>query len=109
MRWGAWLVVWVAAACASEPPGDRARRYLVDLVRIDTTNPPGNESRVSRYLKKIADEEGISCELLGAHPSRLNFVARLGGAGAGRPLLLMSHSDVVPADASNWSAPPFSG
>src|ERR1700760_4350290 len=78
--------------------GARARKYLVELVRLDTTNPPGNETRVAHFLKRIADQEGIPCELLGPDPTRLNFIARLKGSGSQRPLLLMAHSDVVPAD-----------
>jgi hypothetical protein len=45
--------------------GDRAQQYLIDLIRLDSTNPPGNESRVANYLKKVADAEGIPNELLG--------------------------------------------
>ncbi|HJZ97872.1 MAG TPA: M20/M25/M40 family metallo-hydrolase [Candidatus Solibacter sp.] len=86
---------------------DRAVRYFADLLKLDTTNPPGNESRVARYLKRVADENGIPAELLGSDPNRLNFVARLNGTGAAKPLLLMAHSDVVPADRSQWSVDPF--
>jgi acetylornithine deacetylase/succinyl-diaminopimelate desuccinylase-like protein len=86
---------------------DRAERYFADLLKLDTSNPPGNESRVARYLKRVADENGIPAELLGPDPNRLNFVARLKGTGAGKPLLLMAHSDVVPADRSQWSVDPF--
>ena len=85
---------------------DRARQYLTDLIRLNSTNPPGNETRVANYLKKVADAEGISSELLGAAPARLNFIARLNG-GSGRPLLLMAHSDVVPADRTQWSVDAF--
>jgi acetylornithine deacetylase/succinyl-diaminopimelate desuccinylase-like protein len=86
--------------------GERAQQYLLDLIRLDTTNPPGNETKVANYLKKVADAEGIKCELLGGDPARLNFIAHLDGA-AGRPLLLMAHSDVVPADRTQWSVDPF--
>ncbi|MCL5745701.1 MAG: M20/M25/M40 family metallo-hydrolase [Acidobacteria bacterium] len=88
---------------------ERARRYLVDLIRIDSSNPPGNETRVAAYLKQVAEAEGLEAELLGEDPNRLNFVARLRSEGRGRPLLLMAHSDVVPADAAQWKAGPFSG
>lgn len=88
---------------------ERARRYLVDLIRLDTTSPPGNETRAAEYLKRVADENGIPAELLGPDPARLNFVARLRGSGKERPLLLMAHSDVVPADRSQWSVDPFAG
>ncbi|MEQ1945703.1 MAG: M20/M25/M40 family metallo-hydrolase [Bryobacteraceae bacterium] len=108
--------MFAAFALAEEPKpidnrslGDRARQYLVDLVRLDTSNPPGNESRVAEYLKAEADANGIPNELLGADPKRLNFVARLKGSGKYRPLLLMAHTDVVPADRSQWSVDPFSG
>jgi len=107
----AWLV-FIAALCAADdnrPLGDRTRQYLTDLVRLDTSNPPGNETRVAEYLKQIADLHGIPCELLGSDPRRLNFVARLKGSGkGGRPLLLMAHSDVVPADRGQWTVDPFS-
>src|SRR5882762_11859871 len=97
-------LVWVflltaGAADDNRSLGDRTRQYLIDLVRLDTSNPPGNETRVAEYLKQIADSHGIPCELLGSDPHRLNFVARLKGNGKGaRPLLLMAHSDVVAAD-----------
>jgi acetylornithine deacetylase/succinyl-diaminopimelate desuccinylase-like protein len=88
--------------------GDNARQYLVDLVRLDTSNPPGNETRVAEYLKEITDSQGIPSELAGDVPRRLNFIARLKGSGKNRPLLLMAHSDVVPADRSQWTVDPFS-
>lgn len=88
---------------------ERARKYLMELIRLDTTNPPGNETRVAEYLKQIADAEGIPCELLGDDPARLNFIARVKGSGAQRPLLLMAHSDVVPADRTQWTLHPFAG
>jgi len=87
---------------------DRTRQYLADLVKIDTSNPPGNETAVAQYLKQVADSHGIPCELVGGDPKRQNFVARLKGSGRGRPLLLMAHSDVVPVERSQWSVDPFS-
>jgi acetylornithine deacetylase/succinyl-diaminopimelate desuccinylase-like protein len=88
---------------------DRTRQYLIDLVRIDTSNPPGNETAVAQYLKQIADSHGISCDLIGNDAKRENFVARLKGSGRGRPLLLVAHSDVVPAERKEWTVDPFSG
>ncbi|HLW77170.1 MAG TPA: M20/M25/M40 family metallo-hydrolase [Bryobacteraceae bacterium] len=101
------LAAFGVAADDNRPLGERTRQYLTDLVRIDTSNPPGNETKVAEYLKQIADAHGIPCELLGGDPKRLSFVARLKGSGKGRPLLLMAHSDVVPADKSQWTADPF--
>ncbi|HWQ56650.1 MAG TPA: M20/M25/M40 family metallo-hydrolase [Bryobacteraceae bacterium] len=105
------LALGVFCACngAQTTVGERASRYLGELVRIDTSNPPGNETRVARWLERIAKEEDIPYELLGADPERLNFVARLRGTGKQRALLLMAHTDVVPADAARWSVPPFAG
>src|ERR1700750_3133194 len=92
----------IASGQSGETAADLAARYLPELIRLDSTNPPGNETRVAQYLKKVADLEGIPAELLGDDPQRLNFVARLKGSGKQRPLLLIAHSDVVPADRSQW-------
>jgi acetylornithine deacetylase/succinyl-diaminopimelate desuccinylase-like protein len=88
---------------------DRTRQYLIDLVKLDTSNPPGNESAVAQYLKQVADSHAISCELMGNDIKRRSFVARLKGSGHGKPLLLMAHSDVVPAERAQWTVDPFGG
>jgi acetylornithine deacetylase/succinyl-diaminopimelate desuccinylase-like protein len=88
---------------------ERARLYLLDLIKFDTTNPPGNETRAAEYLEQVASSHGIQGELLGPDPKRLNFVARLKGAGRARPLLLIAHTDVVPADRAQWTVDPFRG
>jgi acetylornithine deacetylase/succinyl-diaminopimelate desuccinylase-like protein len=106
----AWLAIVAAFGVAADdnrPLGDRTRQYLSELVRLDSSNPPGNETRVADYLKQVADSHGISAKLLGSDPRRQNFVARLKGSGKNRPLLLMAHSDVVPADRSQWTFDPF--
>jgi len=102
------LSISFAGFSQSEMPlRDRAQKYLVDLIRLDTSNPPGNETRVAQYLKAVADAHGIPAELVGPNPARLNFVARLKGSGRAKPLLLMAHSDVVPVDRTQWSVEPF--
>ena len=101
-----FLILCAPVLAQTQDIGARAQQYLVDLIRLDTTNPPGNETKVANYLKKVADAEGIPCELLGGDPARLSFIARL-GSGAERPLLLMAHSDVVPADRTQWTVDPF--
>ncbi|HUS05566.1 MAG TPA: M20/M25/M40 family metallo-hydrolase [Bryobacteraceae bacterium] len=103
------LALQTGAGFAAADTGlrDRTARYFTDLLRLDTSNPPGNETRAAEYLKTVAVAEGIPCELLGPDPRRLNFIARLKGSGARRPLLLMAHSDVVPVDRSQWSVDPF--
>lgn len=106
-----WIVLALPAVALDDniPLPDRARQYLVDLLKLDTSNPPGNETRVAEYLKQVADAHGIPCELLGPDARRLNFVARLKGGAQRRPLLLMAHSDVVPADRAQWTVDPFRG
>jgi len=97
----------LGAADDNRSLGDRTLQYLTELIRRDTSNPPGNETRVAEYLKQVADAHGIAAELIGSDPNRKNFVARLPGSQKGRPLLLMAHTDVVPADKSQWTADPF--
>jgi acetylornithine deacetylase/succinyl-diaminopimelate desuccinylase-like protein len=103
------LAISGAAADDNRPLGDRTRQYLIDLLRLDTSNPPGNETRVADYLKQVADAHGISCDLVGNDPRRQNFIARLKGAGKGRPLLLIAHTDVAPAQRNQWTVDPFGG
>lgn len=81
-------------------------KILSDLIRIDTTNPPGNETRVARYLKELFDGAGISSEIIEPEPGRGSIVARLGSGD--RRLLYLSHADVVPA-GEGWDFEPFSG
>jgi acetylornithine deacetylase/succinyl-diaminopimelate desuccinylase-like protein len=87
---------------------DEATRYLVDLVKFNTTNPPGNELECARYVADALAGEGVEAETLESTPGRANVIARLRGDGSKKPLLLMSHLDVVPADESRWEVPPFS-
>lgn len=89
--------------------GDEARRLCQALLRMDTTNPPGNERICADYLAASLSEVGYQPELLEAEPGRSNLIVRHRGTGARPPLLLTAHLDVVEADASKWQHPPFSG
>jgi acetylornithine deacetylase/succinyl-diaminopimelate desuccinylase-like protein len=82
---------------------------LQELIRVDTTNPPGNETAAAELLRAYLEESGVSCELFAKVPERANLVARLPGNGDGPTLLFLSHTDVVLADAAEWSADPFGG
>ena len=82
---------------------------LQELIRIDTTNPPGNETRAAELLRDYLEDSGVSCELYARIPERANLVARIPGRGGGPRLLFLSHTDVVLADASEWAADPFGG
>jgi len=102
-----------AHSVASTPDFDAARTELVDIlggfVRIDTSNPPGNETRGAQYLKSILDREGIPSEIFEREPGRGNIVARLKGSGKKRPILLMGHIDVVGVERDKWTVDPFGG
>ena len=74
---------------------DEAVRILQDLIRIDTSNPPGNETRAAEYLKALLEREKISGDIVALEPSRGNLIARLKGSGRKPPLLLVAHTDVV--------------
>ncbi len=86
---------------------EEAVTVFKDLLRIDTTNPPGNERPAADLLARIFEREGIPFELHESEPTRANVVARLKGSGKRGPLLLNGHLDVVPADAEQWKHPPF--
>ena len=86
-----------------------AVHFLADLVRIDTQDPPGDESKVAHYLEGVLKNEGIESEILEPVPGRASIVARLKGNGKRRPLLMMGHEDVVPVDRSHWTVDPFAG
>ncbi len=79
------------------------------LIRIDTSNPPGGETAAARMLFDYMSAAGAECELAGPDPERLNLIARIRGAGEGPSLMLMGHTDVVPAPAGNWTVDPFEG
>jgi acetylornithine deacetylase/succinyl-diaminopimelate desuccinylase-like protein len=107
---GAGFALVIMAADDNLPLGDRVVRQLSALVRLDTTNPPGAETRVAAYLKQITLEFGIPSEDLGADPRRHNFIARLRGNGKARPLLLFAQSDTQSVgDRAQWTFDPFSG
>jgi acetylornithine deacetylase/succinyl-diaminopimelate desuccinylase-like protein len=89
--------------------GEETAGVLTDLIRIDTQNPPGGETPAARVIARKLEAEGISAEVLESAPGRGNVHARLRGSGGARPIILLAHLDVVPADPSTWSVPPFAG
>jgi acetylornithine deacetylase/succinyl-diaminopimelate desuccinylase-like protein len=89
--------------------GSESAELLSSLVRIDTSNPPGNETPAAQLLADRLRADGIAAEVIESSPGRGNLHARLPGHGSGRPIVLLSHLDVVPASPSDWSVPPFSG
>jgi acetylornithine deacetylase/succinyl-diaminopimelate desuccinylase-like protein len=79
------------------------------LIRIDTVNPPGNETAAAELLRVYLAESGVESELHARVPERANLVARIPGTGGGARLLLLSHTDTVLADPSEWERDPWSG
>lgn len=112
-QWGIAVCLCCIPALWGEQPstllGDHTVRFLTDLIQLDTSNPPGNETRVAEYLRGVVASHDVEHELLGGNAKRLNFVARIKGSGSAQPLLLMAHSDVVPVDRPIWTVPPFGG
>ena len=88
---------------------DEAVQNLQAMIRIDTSNPPGNESKLAEYLKGILDKEGIASEIIAAEPGRGNLIARIKGNGRKQPLLLMGHSDTVGVEKAKWTVDAFAG
>jgi acetylornithine deacetylase/succinyl-diaminopimelate desuccinylase-like protein len=97
---------------------DLAVRWMAEYLRIDTTNPPGNELKAAEWFKRIFDAEGIENRLMQYAPGRADIWARVpasrvinGKAVTGprqRPIVLLNHMDVVSADPEHWRVPPFS-
>ncbi len=88
---------------------EEVTELLQELIRLDTTNPPGNETAAAELLRSYLEDNGVACELYARVPERANLVARIPGRGDGPSLLFLSHTDVVLADAAEWSADPFGG
>jgi acetylornithine deacetylase/succinyl-diaminopimelate desuccinylase-like protein len=100
------------------PPGDtsaiakEAQSWLADLIKINTSNPPGNEQIAAMYITGILAKEGIKAEMLDMAPGRSAVVARLRSTAMADPakaLLLVAHLDTVPVDKARWSVDPFGG
>src|SRR6476469_6693739 len=88
---------------------EEATGLLQRLLRLDTVNPPGNETLAADLLRDYLAENGVEAELYAREPARANLVARIPGRGEGPRLLLLSHTDTVLADAAEWQLDPWSG
>lgn len=92
-----------------ESEGGEAAARLAAMLRFDTTNPPGNELPLVEWLAESIRSEGLDAEVIESAPGRGNLAVRIKGSGRERPLLLLSHLDVVPAEPARWTHPPFEG
>jgi acetylornithine deacetylase/succinyl-diaminopimelate desuccinylase-like protein len=84
-------------------------RFLSDLIHINTTNPPGNETKAANYIAEYLAKDGFKSEIIESAPSRGSVITRLKGSGEKPNLLLLSHLDVVSANPVEWSIDPFAG
>jgi acetylornithine deacetylase/succinyl-diaminopimelate desuccinylase-like protein len=98
-----------AAAGFGDPVEREAEDALVSYLRIDTSNPPGNETSGARFLQQLLIKDGIDAKLIGSDPKRQSVYARLASGTNEKALVLLHHIDVVPAIASEWTKPPFAG
>ena len=107
------LVVAAGQGSLAQPESGVARleaetvQHFQALLRLDTSNPPGNEVLAVEYLKRVLEQEGIATQVFASDPKRPNLVARLRGNGKKRPILVMGHTDVVTVDPKKWTHPPF--
>jgi acetylornithine deacetylase/succinyl-diaminopimelate desuccinylase-like protein len=95
----------VTTVCLREEVTDLLQR----LIRINTVNPPGNETAAAELLRDYLESSGVRCELYAKAPERANLVARIPGTGEGPRLALLAHTDTVLADAAEWQLDPWSG
>lgn len=108
------LLAVAGAGFAAEPVVDWAKvraetlEHYQAVVRIDSTSPPGNETKVVNYLKGVLDREGIPYQIFAVDPARANLVARLKGNGSKRPIAILGHTDTVGIQRDKWPVDPFS-
>jgi acetylornithine deacetylase/succinyl-diaminopimelate desuccinylase-like protein len=86
---------------------EELRTLLAELVAVDTSNPPGNETAAAQVAARWLREAGIEAELIEPAPGRGNLLARLKGSGGGRPILVLAHLDTVPARREEWASDPW--
>ena len=99
-----------ATTSSNDSLRDLASTYLQALLRIDTTNLPGNERLAADYIASMLDAEGIGYEIVDSAPNRASIVGRIPAANpTGRPILLMGHTDVVSVERDKWDRDPFGG
>jgi acetylornithine deacetylase/succinyl-diaminopimelate desuccinylase-like protein len=101
------LALCVLAAPPPAPAPREMRTLLSELVAVDTSNPPGNETAAARVAARWLQEAGISSQLVELAPGRAHLIARLPGQGQGRPVLVLAHLDTVPARREEWSSDPW--
>lgn len=100
---------WAAPKVDWKTAEKEAVEHLQQYLRIDTTNPPGNETAGAKFLQSLLEKEAVRCAIFEAKPGRGNLYAYIDMGGKKRPLILLNHIDVVPAERRYWKEDPFSG
>ena len=103
------MLLRVGATSETVSLRDEVASLLSELIRLDTVNPPGNETLAAEHLGAYLERNGVACELYSKVPERANLVARIPGSGEGPRLALLSHTDTVLADPAEWELDPWSG
>jgi acetylornithine deacetylase/succinyl-diaminopimelate desuccinylase-like protein len=98
-----------ATGAKADPMDQEATDAFVQYLRIDTSNPPGNETEGAKFLQQLLTKEGIQSRLLGSDPKRQSLYARLESGSKQKAIVLLHHIDVVPPIVADWTKPPFSG
>ncbi len=98
-----------ASGVPADPMDAEAADAFIHYLRIDTSNPPGNETAGAKFLQQLLTKEGIETRLLGSDPKRQSLYARLGSGTGEKALVLLHHIDVIPPIVAEWTKPPFSG
>src|SRR4051812_37588843 len=107
------LLLCLATIHAAEPSVDwdkvkaESLLHFQSVVRINTSNPPGNETAVVDYLRGVLDREGIPYQVFAVESGRANIVARLKGNGHKRPIIVLGHTDTVGVQREKWPVDPF--
>ena len=106
-----WALPRVSAAQSRDPlPADPTAALLVELIRVNTSNPPGNELQLAELLAPRFRQLGFEVEIIPTPVAgKAHFVARLRGDGSKKPILLAAHADVVGVEREKWSVDPFAG
>jgi len=113
VRLTSFCCILAGAAAAQTPSIDWGKQkaeilnHYRSLIQINTSNPPGNETKALEYIKKVLEAEGIPTKTFALDPNRANLVARLKGNGSKRPLLILAHTDVVGVQREKWPVDPF--
>ena len=95
---------------ASQATNDPTAALLVELLRVDTSNPPGNEAGIANLLAPRFRQLGFTVDIVPTpEAGKAHFIARLRGTGAKRPILLAAHADVVGVEREKWTVDPFAG